>query len=105
MHSQLAAAKLAQSQQAELANVPHELTAMDFLSGTNDVQRLVGLQRIWLRLLSIQASRRDETRAAEVREVISELQRKDRQAKHVLSQLRDGEVAALKMWLLIAKRG
>jgi hypothetical protein len=103
--SRFSAGKLSDRERADLTRIPHELTALDFVSGGNDVQRLAALERIWLRLLALEAARRHETRAGEARELVANLQQRDRQAKHVLSQLRDGQATELQMWLLIGKRG
>jgi hypothetical protein len=75
------------------------------MAGNNAAQQMVSLERIWLRLLALEAARRNESRAAETREIVANLQQKDQQAKQVLRQLRDGQAAQLQMWLLIGKRG
>jgi hypothetical protein len=103
--SRLAAATLSDAQRAELQRLPHDLTALEFVSGDNAAQQMVSLERIWLRLLALEAARRNEARTAEAREIVASLQQKDQQAKHVMSQLRDGQAALLEMWLLIGKRG
>lgn len=103
--ARLAAGKPSDGQREELAKIPHELTAVDSVSGSNDVQKLSAVQRIWLRLIALEAARRDEAKTGEARELLAALQQKDRQAKHVLSQLREGQAAELQMWLLIGRRG
>ena len=85
--SRLTSAKWPDAQRADLARVPHELTALEFVVGTNEVQRMVSLERIWLRLLAFEAARRNEARTIEARELVTSLQQKDRQSKHVLSSI------------------
>jgi hypothetical protein len=101
--SRLAAAKLSEGQRTELARIPHELVASEFL-GINDIQKLVLLERVWLKLLALEAARREESRAAEASKLVQNLQQQDRKATHVLIQLRDGHAMLLQMWLLIGKR-
>lgn len=102
--SRLAAGKLTPNQQAELARMPHELAATEFLTN-NDVQRFVFLERMWLRLLGLETVRRNPDRAAEATKLIQDLQTQDRTANNVLTQLRNGQAALLQMWLLMGKRG
>jgi hypothetical protein len=103
--SRLAGATLPDAQRATMNQVPHLLLARDYAAGGNEVQRLVALERTWLQLLAVEAARRNPARAADAEALVTELQKKDRQASHVLAQLRDGHQATLQMWMLIGKRG
>jgi hypothetical protein len=87
----------------ELARMPYDLAASEFVA-VSDVQLTVMLERMWLKLLELECGRRDESRSADAARLVSELQGKDRAASNVLTQLRDGQMAVLRMWLLVGGR-
>ncbi|MGE3777097.1 MAG: hypothetical protein AB7F89_07940, partial [Pirellulaceae bacterium] len=87
---------------AELGRLTYDITAAEYVAA-NDLQLAALIERIWLRTLALEAARRDEARAAAARGIVAELTELDRHSRHVLIQLRDGEAALLRMWLLIAR--
>jgi hypothetical protein len=87
--------------QAFLARLPHELTVAEFL-GNDDLRRLALLERIWLRLLAIETAQLRSDQADKAQEILDRLDEADRRAADVLIQLRDGQAALVKMWLLRA---
>lgn len=84
-----------------LEDLSHRLAVIDYL-GTNDVRRTVLLQRLGLELLALQLQRRRTDRGSQVQAVVDELIQRDAAADDLLLQLRDGELAILKMWMLHA---
>ncbi|MBC8354742.1 MAG: hypothetical protein H8E66_22410 [Planctomycetes bacterium] len=93
-----AALSPAGKQQVQQSRV--EMRAIDYLA-TNDFQRLVLLDRAWLKLLAVECVRRRPTLKAETDSLGEQLALRDRDAKHVLVQLRDGHETTLRMWLLL----
>lgn len=87
---------------AWLAEMPHELAAADYL-GTSDLARSVLLGRIWLRLAAAHVAQQAPDRAAGADRIVAALARSDAQAPNLLMQLRDGERAALEVWLLLSE--
>jgi len=63
-------------------------------------KKLALLDRAWLRLLAVEFARQQPTRKAEADALVEQLAGRDREAKHVLIQLRDGHETILRMWLL-----
>lgn len=88
--------------QAFLTNVPHEITAAEYL-GASDLQLTVSLQRIWVRLLALEVARRQPERRDRSRAILTQMFDRDRSARHVAEQIRDGELAILQTWLLFAE--
>ncbi|MBI2480502.1 MAG: hypothetical protein HYV60_18305 [Planctomycetia bacterium] len=84
--------------QAQRVNV--DLRAIDYLA-TNDLQKLTLLDRAWLRLLAVDLAGKRPARKTEADSLVEQLALRDRDAKHVLIQLRDGHEAILRMWLLL----
>ncbi len=97
---QLLASKLPADVQKQVQQVDVDLRAIDYLAA-NDLQRLALLDRAWLRLLAADFARRHPTRKAEADALVEQLSAGDRDAKHVLVQLRDGQESILRMWLLL----
>jgi hypothetical protein len=102
--SRLSGTVATESARRELARIPYDLAASEFVA-VSDVQLTVMLERIWAKLLELECGRKDESRSADAARLISELQGKDRAAPNVLTQLRDGQIAILRMWLLMGGRG
>lgn len=75
------------------------LTAIEYLA-SNDVQYTVLLEREWIDLLSSTVVQRHPDRQKQTEAIHKELQSADRQATNVLAQLRNGQAALLKLWLL-----
>ncbi len=97
--AQLTSTSLRAIDQQFLARLPHELAVVEYL-GTNDVRRTVLLQRIWLRLIAINITRRRGERAGQAALLVSSLADRDVTATDLLNQLMDGEATALQMWML-----
>lgn len=88
--------------QSFVADVSHEMTAAEYL-GSSDLQLTASLQRIWLRLLAIEVSRRQPELRSKSQAIVQKLQERDRTVQHVVEQIRDGEIAILQTWLLFAE--
>jgi hypothetical protein len=86
-----------------LARLPHEMSVVEYL-GTGDLRRTVLGQRIHARLLAISLSRQRPDGGSAAKAVLDDLAVRDLAATHILSQLRDGEVATLRLWLLFAPK-
>jgi len=86
-----------------LDGLPHQLAVEQYL-GENDLAETVLLQRIWARLLAVSVAGQNPARAEPARKVIEDLQASDGKATHVLTQLRDGEAAILRMWMFLGEK-
>jgi hypothetical protein len=84
---------------AFLGRLPHELAAAEYL-GDNDLRRLALYERLWLRVLAIDVAVAHSDRAPAAQDLLSKLDESDRKSSDVLLQLRDGQAALLRMWLL-----
>ena len=82
-----------------LAALPQHLAAAKYV-GTNDVQRTLLLERIWLRLLAAEVVLEHADRADDADQLVAQLGASDTSSKHILTQLRDGHETILRMWLL-----
>ena len=76
-----------------------EVRAIDYVSA-DDLQRLVLLEEVWLRLLAIGVKQQRPDLAGAVDEQLAERAALARKATHVLDQLRSGQMAILRMWVL-----
>lgn len=103
MSSRLSGSVTAAAAKRELENMTHQLAAAEYIA-TSELQATVLLERLWVRLLGMQVVLRNERYSAEAESIVHELAAKDRAATHVLSQLRDGQAAILRMWLLVSKQ-
>jgi hypothetical protein len=99
--SRLAAEAVPEDDRNFLTRIPHELAAAEYLAD-NDLRRLALLERIWLRLVAIDALRTRSDRAAEVHAIMDKFNESDRGSPDVFHQLRDGQVALVQLWLLRA---
>jgi hypothetical protein len=90
-----------QSDREFLARIPHELTAAEYL-GDNDLRRLALLERLWLRLLAMDIAQARSDRAEDAQTIVEQLSESDRRSEDVFHQLRDGQSALVRMWLLRA---
>ena len=92
--------ELAPADKAALEQIDRELQAAQF-AAANDLERVVLLQRIWVRVLALalQGQAAEENRKA-VLEVPQKLDEKDRKSGNLLDQLRFGEEMALEVWKL-----
>jgi hypothetical protein len=95
----LARRSLRPGDQAYLADLPYELTAVDYV-GTSDLARTVLLWRVWLRLLAIGTAQQRPDRADQADRIAAEALDRQAGAASVLVQFRDMQQAILEMWLL-----
>jgi len=93
-------AKLSPEGKEQVQRIQVDSRAIDYLAA-NDLQKLALLDRAWLRLLAVDLVRKRPGRKAEADAVVEQLATRDRDTKHVLLQLRDGQEAILRMWLLL----
>lgn len=92
-------ARLSASEAKYIADLPFELTAIEYVGG-NDLRRTVLLQRVLVRLLAIAANQNSGSRSADVSSILESLTKSDMASRHLLEQLRDGELAILRIGLL-----
>ena len=78
--------------------LPHRLRAAAAVSA-DELQAIVLLQRIYLRLLAIELGLEAPRVADRWATLESELARQDRRSRFVMQQLRDGERAMLQLWI------
>jgi hypothetical protein len=83
----------------ELERVPHELTAADYVAA-NDLELTVLLERMWIRVLAHAVAGRHPDRQKDIDHILEELASADRDATHIAQQLRDGQAALVRLWLL-----
>ncbi len=81
-----------------IAGLTHQLAAVDYLA-RNDLHLTALAQRTGVRLLAADVAVRRPQVAADADQVVSQLHALDAKAGHVLTQLRDGEAALLKLWV------
>lgn len=86
-------------QRKELDRVSSEPRAIEY-HATSDLERQVLLERSWLRLLMVRVAVRRPQRRADAASVLLNLAEQDAKAANVMHQLRDGQLAILKMWIL-----
>jgi len=99
----LATGKLDAAQRPFLGELRPRLQAIDYVAA-NDLQRLALLERLWLELLAISVGQtRGDHQAAQ--SLVEVLAAQDRDSSHVLTQIRDGQVAIVRMWLLSNQHG
>jgi hypothetical protein len=94
---QLAGKELRPADRQFVAGLTHQLAAVDYLR-RNDLHLTALAQRTYLRLLAAELVARRPHLATDADQVVSELHAQDAKAPHVLTQLRDGEAALLKLW-------
>jgi len=82
-----------------LERVGRHVQAAQFVAD-NDLERLIILQRVWLRVLSIYLHKSHPEIAASAAEIQQQLVTRDRRASNVLDQLRAGEETTLRIWSL-----
>jgi hypothetical protein len=86
-------------QRERLEQLSQRLTAIEYVAA-NDLQLTVLLQREWGFLLSLLVAERHAERRSQAASVLEDLAKNDRRAEHIMVQLRDGEAALLRLWLL-----
>jgi len=96
----LSAAARRKTDRDYLAKLPHELAVAEYL-GTDDLRRTMLYSRIYLRLLAAGVAAQHPDRAAEADQLVAELNQSDAEAKHILTQLREGEEKILQMYLVM----
>ena len=84
---------------AYLKELPHLRAALDYLSEDN-LSATANNQRVYLRLIAIETRKTRPELSSGVDEVLADLEASDQKATHVLAQIRTGEAAAVKLWLL-----
>jgi hypothetical protein len=97
--SRLAAKTRSNEDREFLERIPHELAVAEYL-GENDLRRLALLERIWLRLVAMDVVHARSDRAEDVQKIVEQLSQSDQGAKDVFHQLRDGQAALVRLWLL-----
>lgn len=102
--ARMAGVKLRSGDAELVAGMKHQLAAADYMA-ENDVRRTVLYQRLWLRLVSAAAAREKPELASDVDRIASELGEQDGKAKSAIEQLRDGELARLRVWALVHGKG
>tara|TARA_B100001123_G_scaffold280706_1_gene312649 strand:+ start:1564 stop:5262 length:3699 start_codon:yes stop_codon:yes gene_type:complete len=79
-----------------------QIDAAEYLS-PNDFALTVRLQRLWLRLLCIDVVRRHAKLQSQADAIIEQLHQEDEKTTELVAQLRSGETALLRTWLLLAE--
>lgn len=92
--------KLTAAEKQQVQRMDVDLRAVDYLA-TNDLQKLALLDRVWLRFLAVDLARQHPSRKAEADAFVKQLATRDREATHILIQVRDGHELILRMWLLL----
>jgi hypothetical protein len=82
-----------------ITQLPFTLQAVAF-SAENDLQLTVLLEQLRMRWLAAQLSQQQPERTAAARAVVSRLETRDRESKHVMVQLHNVHQAMLELWLL-----
>jgi len=93
----VAKGSLSSNDQKWVNDLPHRMVAIEYLA-TNNLQETVMLQQIWVRLLKTSMLQVKPGRSSEGEKILAELQKKNRQAKSALRQLRNGQLAIVKIW-------
>ena len=82
--------------------IEHELRVVEFLV-SNDISTTAAYQRIWLKVLLIEIEQTKPKQTIQAIELLHQLAITDRKSKNIFLQLRNGEAALVKMWLLLAQ--
>lgn len=83
--------------------IDKQIDAAEYLS-PNDFALTVRLQRLWLRLLCIDVVRRHDTLQPQADAIVQQLHEEDEKTTELVAQLRSGETALLRTWLLLAEK-
>jgi hypothetical protein len=83
----------------DLAGLSRRLKAIEYVAA-DDLQMTVLLEREWVELLARAVLARRPERKPQIDAALAQLRSEDRQAKQIVSQLRDGQAALLRLWLL-----
>ena len=83
----------------DLAGLSRRLKAIEYVAA-DDLQLTVLLEREWGELLARAVLARHPERKEQIEAALAQLRSEDRQAKQIVSQLRDGQAALLRLWLL-----
>jgi hypothetical protein len=86
-----------------LAQLDRHLQAARVVAET-DLEHMVLLQRVWLRVLALSLRGQVPAQAEAMRQLEQDLTAQDRQARTVLEQLRAGEEKVLRVWALVSQR-
>lgn len=82
-----------------LATLPNQLAALTAASD-NDLQLCAQLQKLWIRLVAAEIVRGAAGRARDADKIVADFEATDRARTNILAQIRDGEAALIKLWLL-----
>ncbi len=82
-----------------IATLPHQFAAVEYM-GANDLERTVLLQKVWLRTLAFGTADKQTEKADQAEALLEELEQADDRSDNMFAQLRNGERAILKEWLL-----
>lgn len=83
--------------------IKDQLKVADYLT-SNDLQKTVALQRIWLRLLAIDLARKAPSRGMAAQQLVDDLLDECRRESNVVEQLWTSERYLLRMWMLRLNR-
>lgn len=97
---QMLEAKISPEQKTQIQQIEIDSRAVDYLA-SNDLQKLMLLDRLALRLLAVDVARKHPDRGLNAAALVDQLAVRDRDSKHVLLQLRDGQESVLRMWVLL----
>jgi hypothetical protein len=97
----LAAARVSEEDERHLEALPYQFDAIQY-AGSNDLQRTVLLQRLWLRTLAADVSQVGGKQASRAAALVTDLEQADATATDLFGQMRAGERALVEMWLLAA---
>jgi hypothetical protein len=89
------------AQVKSLGEIPYRVAAIDYLT-SDDFERTVRLDRVWLELLGIQLD--NELRSRDASQQVSDLLQRDLEASGLLEQLRNSQAALVRMWLIRLER-
>jgi hypothetical protein len=97
--ARLAAAAEDAHAKRQLERVPHNLVAAEY-AANDDLELTVLMERQWIEVLAQAVCQRHPPRKPEVDRIRAELVTADREAAHIVQQLRDGQVAMVQLWLV-----
>jgi hypothetical protein len=82
----------------QLERIPHDLVAAEYVAN-DDLGLTVLMERQWIEVLAQAVCQRRPTRKTEVTRILADLVTADREAAHIVEQLRGGQVAMVQLWL------
>jgi hypothetical protein len=85
-----------------LGQLAHQTFALDSLAAGHDPRRTAAVQRVFVELSSRRLARFRPTQASDAKKLLEEAVSTELAAPHVLAQVRQQELAALRIWMLYA---